>query len=169
MRIVQVVEQEEGLDGCHGLFKRIELVRPNDFLLERPHKSLGVCVPFRVIVAGGDVLDFQDFEDLFVACARRLRAIVAHQVNVLRSAARRTGDFDGLVQCLEPEVRLRSQPERVAQGPLGVPVDNDHQVQPTETLHVELGHVRTPPLVAPSGLRFGAGLGTFRFVALDRY
>ena len=72
MRIVLVVERKEDVHSFGGFLERVELIRPDDLLLERTHEALGVGISFWIVVARGHVRDPERFEFFLITVARGL-------------------------------------------------------------------------------------------------
>ena len=87
-----------------------------------------------------------------------LTAVVTHEVKVLPRCTVGELVVDGHVQGLEPMLCFGASVGVIADDRLGIPVEDNNDVDPSEVLDEDLGHVDAPPLV---GAR-GSGLGFHR-------
>src|SRR5437016_5500406 len=111
--------------------------------------------------------DPQCLKNPFVSFAGGLRAVIRHQVDAVGSTPKRARYFDSPSECPQPELSFGPETESMAKRPLGIPIDDDNQIQPPDVRDIELGHVRPPPLIPFGGLWLGTRFLPLDLVALD--
>jgi len=164
-----IVKVDEGFDDRHRFRERFKLVRPDNLFFKRFHEALGVGISFRIVVAGCHVNDTQRCQFFLIPLARRLRTVVGHQMDLIRTASQGTSILDSLTKRRQPKVGRRPQANAVTYRALGIPIEYHDQIHPAHLFDIELGHVGSPPLVHPGGTRLGACDSPFRCVSLHSH
>jgi hypothetical protein len=124
-------------------------VEPDQLLLQGPQEALGVGVALGVVVAREGLADAERGAGAHEGDRGRLAAVVGHQVDAPAFDAVRELAVDGAVERDQPVPGASLQAGVVPDHLLGVPVEDDDELDPAEAIDHDLGQVDAPPLVRP--------------------
>lgn len=128
---------------------------PDELFFHGAVNTFRVGVALGIVVAGEGLMNPQLGANLHELLGGGLTAVVAHEVKVLPSGTVGELAVDGHIQGLEPMLCFRTDVGVVADDLLGIPVEDNNDVDPSEVLDEDLGHVDAPPLVGARGARLG--------------
>mgnify|MGYP003288449966 CR=1 FL=1 len=142
-----VVIRDPVCTRVHQLHGTGPVLQPEAFLFEGPHKALRIGVAFRVVIAGKGLVYAQGTAGLHKGARRWLTAVIPHEGQTLISRPIGELPVDGPAQRLQPLLGRTPDAGLVAHDRFGIPLEHHHDINPTDPLHQDFGHVDAPPLV----------------------
>jgi hypothetical protein len=147
VQVMLVVVIDPGLKDT-GYYERTgPLVKPEAFLFQRTHHSLGVRVALRVVIAGKRLLDPQGLACLHECRCGGLTAVVTHQEHTLPPSSGRALTVHRHIQGDQPLPYDAGDAGIVPHDLFRVPVQDQDDIDPARALYQDLSHVDPPSLV----------------------
>lgn len=128
--------------------------KPDELFFHGAVDALDVGIALGIVVAGKGLMNPELGTNLHKLLGGGLTAVVAHEMKVLPSDPVGELAVDGHIQGLEPMLCFGTNIGVVTDNLLGIPVEDDHDVDPPEVLDEDLGHVDAPPFVGARGAGF---------------
>jgi hypothetical protein len=123
------------------------LLQPEAFFCECPHDSLGIRVAFGIVIAGEGLQNPQGAAGLREGQRGWLAAVVTHQGQALVSSSLgKPAAYRHVQRCQA----MPSGPRHTSVIPADlfrVPIQHQHDRDPTEAVYPDLGHIVAPPLM----------------------
>jgi hypothetical protein len=82
MQIIIIEVLDESVERCFQFICRLPFPQPAQFFFESAHHPLGIGVSLSIVVSGKRLLDAQSRTGFYKRTTRRLRAVIAHQVQL---------------------------------------------------------------------------------------
>ncbi len=145
VKIALVVVFDPSIQLLDKLGRAFPLAQPDKLFLQRARQALGTGIALGIVVAREGLADPEALASLHEGNGGRLAAVIRHERKPLAPGAFDKLPIHGPVERHEPLPGAALEPGVMANDLLGVPLEDEHDVEPAKALEHRLGHVDPPP------------------------